>query len=543
MRLIPRPWQPRSRLGLSAACLSAALVIALVATPGVAALASSPALVIDGSPATLDVPPLVEGGHVLVPMLAVFEQLGARAWFDPASQTAVAQAGATVVRVQVGARTASVNGRSVTMDATPRLVAGRIMVPLQLVARALGVAVDYDAQSNQVFIVSGFHPGSFAAYAGGPVYHPAARSLLSVTDVRPESGQIVGSPYPSIYASFQGGTSAVDPASVTISVDGADVTASATVSSQYVSYTPTSPLTTGVHNVEISGRTEDGTPFSQAWSFQVDAGTAADYGSAAYGGFGASGSLYDWRWFHRFGFFPPGFAVFTPGPLFFVSGGVIEVIFFNRFFPFGNAFFTISGCPGTFALTPWLGNPGFFWGVMQVPFGLRAHHAVITAHFTTPQGRVVAVRSTAPLEIDGTRTTLPPALRYAVLPRLVQHPLTPRDAVVFDHLAGRFDRDTGATAYPPPRINAGTGAGTGVDGNPHVVRPALRPLSPTLREPVFEHPVHPVIAPWGSPSMPIVRQPVIVGPHIQGPSIPIWHAGLPGGMHGVVHLPAPPPRP
>jgi len=483
----------------------------------VAPAAAVPAIVIDGSRLPADVPALASGDHVLVPLRGVFERLGARVSYDASSRTAVATLGATIVQVAVGSRTGWVNGERRTLDVEPREVAGRIMIPLRFVAESLGVSVDYDAPSDTVVIVTGFRPGNFAAMNSGPNVAAAPKLAPSVEDERPAYGSLIGSQYPSIYARFNGGSSAIDPESVRITVDGEDVTGSSTISSAYVSYTPTSPLRTGQHTVSITGTADDGTPFSSSWSFRIDAGTSSDYTVGTYGGgLGFYGSGFDGfgfprRGFNHFGFFPPGFSVFTPGQLIFVNDDVIEVIFVSQFFPFGNAFFTISGFPGTFPLTPWLGCPGFFWGFARVPFGVSAHNAVIAARFTTPGGQKIVVHSTAPLRIEGERRSLPSDIHYAVLPHLINRPSSPRHTVAFERIMPR--------TFESIRPMKGAGVPGMHDGGSHIGHPMpvnvhpsqiVHPIPVARPAPIVIHPapvgVHPVIVP--APVMPRPLMPV-----------------------------------
>ncbi len=490
---------------------------------------SSPTIVIDGTRLSSDVPALVSGDHVLVPLRGVFEQFGALVSFDETTGWATASLNGTTVAVAVGSRNARINGEPKAMDVAAREIAGRVMIPLRFVAQALGVSVDYDAQSSTVVIVSGFKQGSFAAYAGGPVSTVASRVAPSVENMRPASGEIIGSQYPSIYARFNGGTSAVNPSTVQMQVDGIDVTDQSTISSAYVSYTPLTALQSGLHNVYVTGQAEDGTPFTQSWVFRVDAGSSSDYTIGSYGGagFGSSDLGFGWPWFPRFHFSPPGFSVFTPGPLFFVSGGVIEVIFVSRFFPFGNGFFTITGCPGQFALTPWVGNPGFFWGFMQVPFGMSAHNAMIAAHFTMADGRQVLVRATAPVEIEGQRTSLPSSLRYAVLPRLVNRPPSPEHLVVFARTEPRSfqnSRMPAPSSLETTSIRAGLVEGSQLPILPHM------PMSPHF--PVMTH------LPGFTRPAPVLRPaPVIRPAQVIVPAIPFSQWQVFGPNHPAVPAP------
>jgi copper amine oxidase-like protein len=437
--------------------LAASIAVASFAAPAHAD--APPTILVDGYAVSTDVPPVVVDEHVLVPLRGVFERFGAAVEYDAASDTAVATRDGTTVKVVDGSPVGWVNGARVALETPAREIAGRLEVPLRFVATALGVSVDYDAGSNTVVIVSGSKPGSFvAAGPGTPSYAPA--SVASTADYGTSSGApptvdgqqpspnaLIGSDYPQIYARLGGGSSAVDPATVRVLIDDVDVTNQSTVSSAYIAYTPSQPMAGGTHTVDVSGQSDDGTPFDSRWSFEIESDMTSGYVASSIGFapqfFGVP----------RFGFFPPGFSVFAPGPQFFVFGQPIIIVFFSPFFPNGTGFFSLSGVPGQFVMTPWLGCPGFFWGSFNVPGGVMSPNAVIAAHFTTSDGRTVVAHSTAPLHIDGTRKTIPSSIRFAVRGRLVDHPLTPRTLMAFDRVRSTVPRrDITITMIRPSHV-------------------------------------------------------------------------------------------
>ena len=254
-----------------------------------------------------------------------------------------------------------------------------------------------------------------------------AVQLPSVVDTRPESDLTIGTSRPQISARFSSAT-AVNPTSIRLTVDGIDVTNVATIANAYVSYVPLAPLSNGRHMAFVSGQAFDGTPFTDTWTFLVDSGvTASDFNpmwNYAPGPFGYPG----------FGFYPPGFSLFSPGPIFIVAGDFVEVIFFSPFSPFGTGFVTIGGIPGRFFLTPWFGCPGYYWATIPVPFGPLTRNAILSAHFTMQSGQTVIVHSTTPFQIDGTRRTLPSSVRYANEPTFLNHPASPQQWVKFVHV-------------------------------------------------------------------------------------------------------------
>ncbi|MGH7329912.1 MAG: hypothetical protein ACREJX_16310, partial [Polyangiaceae bacterium] len=81
----------------------------------------------------------------------------------------------------------------------------------------------------------------------------AATIAPQITDVAPSSGQIVNNNKPSIYATFAAPTDlGVDPHSVTLKINGKDVTSSVTRTSSFVTYTAAAPLADGQVSVSVA---------------------------------------------------------------------------------------------------------------------------------------------------------------------------------------------------------------------------------------------------------------------------------------------------
>jgi copper amine oxidase-like protein len=495
------------------------LVLALSYARGTAVLASPPTILIDGHETTSDVPAIGDGLHMLVP-LQVFEQLGATTSFDASAGSADIKWRGVDAKINAGSLIATVDDARMVMDVAPRVFAGRMEVPLHLLNQAFNVNADYDAGTNTVAIVTGQSHGNFVATLSGPTNgaysntNSSANSSASVptlptsysspttiSDVQPAPQSVIGSTYPQIYARFGGGDSSVDPSTVRLEVDGGDVTNLAAVSSAYVSYTPSAGLANGSHSVTVSGETLDGTSIYQTWTFTVDAGNGYDYASSIIGYFPQSYG-YGYR---RYGFCPPGFSLYSPGPLWLYGGNVVEVIFFSRYFPYGNGFFTIGGFPGSYPLQPWYGYPGYYFGMVPVPFGIHPRVSVLAARFKTDDGRTVVVHSTAPLHVDGTRRSAPSDLRYAVMPSVVNRPTSPRVAVDFHTLP--IERRAPIGVRTPPEMGAPIGRGF----EPIQSRPI-----PTMPAPVrVMYPAGPVFGrPISMPTMPMPRpRPVMPPPH------------------------------
>lgn len=98
--------------------------------------------------------PRLEDDRVLVPMRQVFELLGAELAWDGATGTVTGRKPAHEVRLTVGSATAFVNGATFYLDVPARVdvATGRLLVPLRLVAEALGAQVSYDPATRTVSI-------------------------------------------------------------------------------------------------------------------------------------------------------------------------------------------------------------------------------------------------------------------------------------------------------------------------------------------------------------------------------------------------------
>ena len=110
------------------------------------------AVYVNGTELTLDVPPMLENDRTLVPMRAIFEVLGAEVSWYPEDRTIVAVRGDTTVFMQVDDWYMSVNDEWIRLDAPPRIVNDRTLIPLRAVAEALGAQVGWDEATQTVTV-------------------------------------------------------------------------------------------------------------------------------------------------------------------------------------------------------------------------------------------------------------------------------------------------------------------------------------------------------------------------------------------------------
>jgi hypothetical protein len=226
------------------------------AVAAVSASAFALEITINGQVQTFNPPPIERAGRVFVPLRGVFQSLGASVVYQGGVINATGNG--RNISLTIGSTAATVDGQPRTVDVAPFIIGASTYVPLRFVSQALGAGVNFDA-TNQIVALSTGGPGP----GPGPGRRmPAHRRELN--NRQPTIDASVLSGRPTISASF---INPVDPQSVRVSLDGRDVSSSATISSSGFVFAPPSPLQPIVHTVTVSGNIAGGPPFSESWSF------------------------------------------------------------------------------------------------------------------------------------------------------------------------------------------------------------------------------------------------------------------------------------
>jgi hypothetical protein len=122
---------------------------------GTGAFAQGISVQLDGRNLYFDQPPAMIDGRLLVPLRGIFEALSADVLYDASTRSIKATKGTTVVQLQLGSRTALIDGRTVYLDVPADTVGGRTMVPLRFVSESLGADVKWSGATKTVVIASG----------------------------------------------------------------------------------------------------------------------------------------------------------------------------------------------------------------------------------------------------------------------------------------------------------------------------------------------------------------------------------------------------
>ncbi|MEI7025489.1 stalk domain-containing protein [Paenibacillus sp. y28] len=103
-------------------------------------------------PFKLEVPPVLIDGHVYIHIRPVSEAFGAVVLWDNSDQSVTVNRPGVIVHAKTNDPRAYINGEPIQLEAPPRLVEGRTMVPLRFVAEALGLTVTWISQPQTVRI-------------------------------------------------------------------------------------------------------------------------------------------------------------------------------------------------------------------------------------------------------------------------------------------------------------------------------------------------------------------------------------------------------
>lgn len=114
---------------------------------------AAPQIILDDKAIVFDVPPIIENDRTLVPLRAIFEALGANVIWDDPTQTVTATKEGTEIKLTIGGQTYK-NGTPVTLDVPAKIINDRTMVPLRFVSEALGAKVNWNGETETIYITS-----------------------------------------------------------------------------------------------------------------------------------------------------------------------------------------------------------------------------------------------------------------------------------------------------------------------------------------------------------------------------------------------------
>ena len=118
------------------------------------AAAASIRIFLDDKAVSFAEAPFIENDRVLVPMRGILESLGYSVAWQEESKTVLAEKDEIQISLHPDEKTATVNGKAVSIDAPAKIRNGRTFVPLRFLAEYSGAEVTWNQSTSSVSIHS-----------------------------------------------------------------------------------------------------------------------------------------------------------------------------------------------------------------------------------------------------------------------------------------------------------------------------------------------------------------------------------------------------
>ncbi|NLK51323.1 MAG: copper amine oxidase [Syntrophomonadaceae bacterium] len=98
--------------------------------------------------------PVIENDRVLVPARKIFETMGIDVAWDEKTSTVTAVKGKTTVKMKIGSNQATVKGKKVKLDVSPKIIEGRTMIPLRFISQSFRSKVEWKTDTRSAYITT-----------------------------------------------------------------------------------------------------------------------------------------------------------------------------------------------------------------------------------------------------------------------------------------------------------------------------------------------------------------------------------------------------
>ncbi len=111
---------------------------------------------INSKPYTMEAPPILINGRVMVPLRFIAETLSAQVEWDGTEKKITVTSLNNEIKLWLGKSFALINGKQFSLESPPVLIEGRVLIPVRFIAEALGATVNWKPQGSEVEIVKLF---------------------------------------------------------------------------------------------------------------------------------------------------------------------------------------------------------------------------------------------------------------------------------------------------------------------------------------------------------------------------------------------------
>jgi len=107
---------------------------------------------VDGKATSVDAPPEIVASRTFVPVRFIAETFGSTVTWIPATRSITIVLGTTTIGLQIGNKTAVINGKIIALEAAPYIKNSRTMVPLRVISESFGGDVAWDPSLHTITI-------------------------------------------------------------------------------------------------------------------------------------------------------------------------------------------------------------------------------------------------------------------------------------------------------------------------------------------------------------------------------------------------------
>ena len=109
---------------------------------------------IDGAVQSFEVAPRLVSGRTMLPLRAIAEALGMEVEHERATNTAILTIDDIIVTHVIGTNEITVNGETTTFDVASMVVESRTLVPVRMLAEAIGADVEWEPSTRTAIIIT-----------------------------------------------------------------------------------------------------------------------------------------------------------------------------------------------------------------------------------------------------------------------------------------------------------------------------------------------------------------------------------------------------
>lgn len=144
-------------------------------------------LMVDGKGIKTDVAPQIVNNRMLVPIRAVSEASKAEVTYKASTKQVLITTETEQFAYKVNQKTAWDNGKKHTLDASPIVKEGRVLVPIRSVSELLGYQVKYNEKTKVAMVSTNSATAAYTVQAGDSLWSISQKFGVPISSIKKES--------------------------------------------------------------------------------------------------------------------------------------------------------------------------------------------------------------------------------------------------------------------------------------------------------------------------------------------------------------------